>query len=98
MIKSVRIELDRQGLGELLRSPEVRADLDRRASAVAKAARDRGLLVDGEPGKVPLPVTMASGSLGGGRARAFVRITHPSGLAVEAKHRLLVGSLDAAGR
>jgi hypothetical protein len=96
VIKDVRIEIDPDGIGELLRSPEVRADLERRATAVAKAAQDRGILVDGEPGKEALPIITGSGT-GGGRARAFVRILHPSGLAVEAKHRLLVGSLDAAG-
>lgn len=97
MISAVRIEMHYPGVQELLRSAGVRADLDRRAEAVAKAARDRRVMVEGEPGAVPLPVATESGR-SGSRARAFVRIDHPSGLAVEAKHRLLVGSLDAAHR
>lgn len=94
-ISSVLIELDRPGMGSLLASPEVQAMLDGKAKAVANAARGRGVRVGGTPGDTPLPVEAVSAG-NAKRARAIVSIDHPSGLAVEAKHRLLVGSLDAA--
>lgn len=93
-VSSVRIELTRNGLRAYLASPEVAAMLERKARAVAQAAEARGITVEGTPG-VPLPIEVSSRS-GGSRARASVVIAHPSGLAVEAKHRLLGGSLDAA--
>jgi len=94
-ISSVLIELDRDGVKALLASDDVQRVLDEKAEAVANAARGRGIKVSGTPGEVDLPVvTVKAGNAK--RARALVSIDHPSGLAVEAKHRLLVGSLDAA--
>lgn len=93
--QSIRIELDRAGVGDLLRSEDVQQMLNTKAERVADAARGRGIRVEGDPGDTPLPVTVRR-SPSGSRARAQVVIDHPSGLAVEAKHRLLVGSLDAA--
>jgi len=94
-ISSVLIELDRPGVAALLASPDVQRMLDDKAKAVANAARNRGIKVSGTPGVVDLPVEVVSAG-NAKRARALVSIDHPSGLAVEAKHRLLVGSLDAA--
>lgn len=92
---TVRIELNRPGIRALLTDGDTQAMLDRKAAAVAGAAQGRGVTVQGRPGDVPVPVvTRQAGSAG--RARALVVIDHESGLAVEAKHRLLVGSLDAA--
>lgn len=95
--QSVRIELDRAGVGELLASAEMQQLLTAKAEAVAESARSKGILVEGKPGDVALPIVVRSNPTGT-RARATVTIDHPSGLAVEAKHRLLVGSLDAARR
>lgn len=92
---SVQIVLDGGGIRDLLGSEEVARMLRDKAEAVADAARNRGVLVDGRPGDVPLPVEVVDAS-SGTRARMLVVSDHPAGLAVEAKHRLLVGSLDAA--
>lgn len=92
---AVRIDLDGGGIRELLASDDVRAMLESKAEAVANAARARGVMVDGSPGNTPLPIVVDA-ERGRARARAAVIIDHPSGMAVEAKHRLLVGSLDAA--
>jgi hypothetical protein len=62
---------------------------------VAAAAQARGITVEGEPGKEPLPVEVVT-SVGQVRARSMIVLDHASGLAVEAKHRLLAGSIDAA--
>lgn len=92
---SIRIELDRAGVGELLRSDGMQAVLDSKAEAVANAARGRGIRVEGTPGDVLLPI-ITRRARSSTRARSVVAIDHPSGLAVESKHRLLVGSLGAA--
>ena len=94
-VSSVRIDLDRSGVGGVLRSSGVQADLDRRGRAVQSAAEGFGIMVEGEPGDVPLPITVSSAGTSN-RARTIVAIDHWSGLNVEAKHRLLVGCLDAA--
>lgn len=90
------VRLNRLGMALLLRDERVRADLERRAQAVARAAESANILVEGIPGDEPLPVKVASG-IGRSRAHARVTLAHPSGTAVEAKHGLLTRSLDAAG-
>ncbi len=91
MATSVRIELDSPGIAALLRSDEVQALMERTAEDVAVRARSRGVMVEGEPGDVPVPVTVVPAR--GRRARALVMIDHPAGEDVESKHRLLGGSL-----
>lgn len=92
---SVRIELNRAGIRSLLADGDTQAMLDRKAEAVASAAQGRGITVEGEDPGVPLPVAVRPAG-NATRARALVVLDHEAGLAVEAKHRLLVGSLDAA--
>ena len=92
---SVQIVPDLDGIVELLGSDEVDDMLEGKAQAVADAARSRGILVDGVPGLEPLPIEVVDAS-SSDRARRLVVADHAAGLAVEAKHRLLVGSLDAA--
>jgi hypothetical protein len=52
-------------------------------------------MVDGIPGDEKPPIYQVD-ARSSSRARALVVLDHPAGLAIEAKHRLLVGSLDAA--
>lgn len=94
-IQSVRIEANPEGIADLLVLPGVRALLFEKGEQVAAAAKGRGIRVEGVPGKVALPITVASGR-DTKRARTLVYADHMAGMAVEAKHRLLVGSLDAA--
>lgn len=93
----VRIQLNGPGIRALLASPEVRTMVERKATQVQEAAQRQAVMVAGTPGEEALPVSVVP-LHSGTRARALVSIDHPSGLAVEAKHRLLVGSLDAARR
>lgn len=94
-VKSVRIEMDYAGVGELLRSSGVQNDLNDRARQVADAAGSRGVTVEGENGPEAVPITtVEAGS--SKRARALVVTDHPAGLAIESKYRLLVGSIEAA--
>jgi len=93
-IKVTRVKLNRRGMRGLLRSEPVQAILGRKALAVAAEVEAAGIRVDGEPGRIALPVTVDVGA-GLGRARATVTLDHPSGLAVEAKHGILTASIDA---
>lgn len=77
---AVRIVLNRKGIRELLRSSEVRRDLERRAEAIASAAGP-GHVVDSQ--------------IGPNRARASVRTDTIDAMVNEATARTLTRSLDA---
>jgi hypothetical protein len=94
-VSSVRIDLDRAGIRSLLGDDGVQAMLMRKAGAVATAANEHSPMVDGIPGDEKPPIYQVD-ARSSSRARALVVLDHPAGLAIEAKHRLLVGSLDAA--
>jgi hypothetical protein len=98
----VRIELNGPGIREALKSEEVASDIERRANAVAEVARARYDAISvGEReagqggGEHHIPVTVHMGS-GATRARARIVADHPAALHVEAKHRVLGHSIDAA--
>lgn len=76
---------DRAGIRELLKSPEIKADLKARAERVAAAARSNT--------DMPIEVEEASGSI---RARYHVIAKHPKAKAEEAKTRLLGRAIDSA--
>jgi hypothetical protein len=76
----VKIVLNRKGIRELLRSPEVLRDLERRAHNVAAAA-GIGYAVDSE--------------VGPNRARASVRTDTIDAMIDEATERRLTKALDA---
>lgn len=76
----LKIVLNRRGVRELLRSQEVRRDLERRAEAIANAAGP-GHLVDSQVGK--------------NRARASVRTDSIDAMIAEATNRNLTRALDA---
>jgi len=78
---SVRIVLNRKGIGELLKSAEVEADLKRRADAVANAAGE-GM--------------EATSEVGSRRARASVRTATREAAMAEAEDRDLTRAIDAA--
>lgn len=83
MASSARVQLDSKGIEQLLRSPEVVKDLERRAAAVAAAAG---------PG-------MRSGAYQGrDRARARVWTGSAAAKRAEAESRALTRAIDAARR
>lgn len=77
---AVKIVVNRKGVRELLRSPEVQRDLERRADQIASAAGP-GHIVDSERGP--------------NRARASVRTDTIEAMVDEAEHRTLTRALDA---
>lgn len=90
MSMSVRIELNSAGIRELLLSGGIQGAVTEKANEVAGRARSRGLMLSDN---VPVPIEVREGSSESTRARASVWIDHPAGLEVEAKDRLLGGSL-----
>ncbi len=78
---NVELELNRSGVRELLRSPEVLADLRARAERVAAAA-GAGMEVEA--------------TIGPNRARAEVATGTTEARLAEARHRRLSRSIDAA--
>jgi hypothetical protein len=92
MATQVRLELNSPGIRALLTDPQMRKAMEEMAEEVARRARGRGIMVDGEPGEVPLPIAVVPAH-GRTRARALVVIDHPAGVAVEAKDRVLGGAL-----
>lgn len=77
---SVKIVVNRKGIRELLRSPEVQADLRRRADNIASAAGP-GHEVDSDVGRY--------------RARASVRTDTIAAMVAEATGRTLTRAIDA---
>lgn len=84
---SIRIELSYQGIGEIARSDAVRADMQRRADAVAQAARSAVSAQDAAR-------ITATSRIGQRRARASV--FWAGGLADEMELRALGKAIDAA--
>ena len=81
MAQKIRVELNSAGIDQLLKSPEVMAELQRRAGRVAAAA--------GEGFE-------AETYIGRDRARAVVRSTTAKAARAEAQDRALTRALDAA--
>lgn len=77
---NIRIEVNRKGVRDLLRSREVEADLTRRAQAIAAAA-GAGHEVDSEVGR--------------NRVRVSVRTDTIDAMLAEATSRSLTRALDA---
>lgn len=95
---SVKFVRNSAGFVEILLSPEVAADLERRANAVAQAAESDATWdqhVSGVPGDETIPYRVRV-ERHGDRNVAQVTGTHPAAAAVEAKHRILGRNIDAA--
>ncbi len=80
MPSNIRVEMNRRGVTELLKSAEVQADLERRAKAIAEAAGP-GMEVDVRVGKT--------------RARASVRTETFEAILSEATDKTLTKAIDA---
>lgn len=90
-----RFRLNRGAARALLRSAEVRAEMQRRADAVKAASESQWQ--EATAGTAPEPVrVVADTSTGSGRAFATVIAIHPASLRVERERRILGGAIDAA--
>lgn len=79
MAKKFRLEVNGKAIGELLRGPEVRADLQRRGNAIAASA--------GPGHSAELTFT--------DRAAVFIRTDTIEAMRAEARDRTLTRALDA---
>ena len=84
MAGAMRLTILNAGIGELLRSEGVKADIKRRAEAVGAAAR----------AQTDMPILVEDWS--GVRARYRIVADAPEAKLVEAKDRLLGRAIDAA--
>lgn len=80
---TVRIVLNRAGVRELLRSPEVQADLQARAERIRDAAGGEAAGFE------------SSSVVGQNRARASVITATAEAMVAEAAHRTLTRAIDA---
>lgn len=80
MAGTVRVELNKRGVAELLKSSEVQADLERRAQAIADAAG---------------PGMEVETRVGATRARASVVTATAEAMRAEAEDRALTRAIDA---
>lgn len=88
---------NRRGIRNLLGSEEVRAELVRRAEAVAEVARAGYEAQPPHTGTVNVYVDSQGGGGRRVRARAAVIAQHPAVLHIEADRRTLGSAMDAAG-
>lgn len=95
MSVSVRFRAKTGGIKKQLQGEKLEDLLGAKGLLMADHVEAAGIRVEGVPGRIPLPVTVTVTS-GSGRSRARVIIDHPSGLAVEAKHGILMAAIDAA--
>lgn len=92
-----RFRINSRGAAALLKSQDVRADLERRAQAVAEQAGPlfRQALADSG---TPEPVRMVADSyVGRSRAGATAIAVHPGSLRVEQEHGYFRAAISAAG-
>jgi hypothetical protein len=91
-----RFRINSRGARALLRSPGVRAELQRRADSV-KAVAEPQFQAATADSHVPDPVrVIADTYTGSSRAGATVIAIHPSSLRIERDRRILGGAIDAA--
>lgn len=88
MANTVRVKVNTEAIGHLLRSQELASDLDRRMARVASVARGADF---GEDAVVEQSSVMHD------RVVARVTVTGPRALWLESKHGALARALDAAG-
>lgn len=91
-----RFRLQSAGARALLKSTGVRADLQRRASAVAAVAEPQLVAATAHIHVTDPVLVVADTYIGDNRAGATVIAIHPASLRIEREHRVLGGALDAA--
>lgn len=91
----IKINLSGRGIESVAKSGEMRDAINALAEQVADNVRVQGIMVEGIPGDIPLPVEVNEQTTD--RARASVSLAHPSGKAVQAKNGALTKAAAQAG-
>ncbi|MGZ4530732.1 MAG: hypothetical protein ACXVXP_00100 [Mycobacteriaceae bacterium] len=95
---AARVKLHKAAIGAFLKGGQVHALVSTKTNEVADHVKALGIKVgdrDGGPAEYDLPVE--SGVDTTDRAHGIVRLRHPSGIAVQAKHGALTKAAAAAG-
>jgi len=92
-IRLTRLKANIRGIREVRSSREVDKELERRAGNMASVAEAVYRMLGHD---VQVEVLQAASDTNEPRARVAVIARHPAALRIEAKHRVLGGSLDAA--
>lgn len=87
-----RVQVNRGFLRQVLKSPEVAHDLERRANRVLAAARSSAPVRSGDYQASLMGVV----GVDRGRVKARVGTTDPAGRIIEARHHVLARALEAA--
>lgn len=90
-----KVKLNHAGIAALLEDGGMRGLVAEAASAIAANCEGAGIMVEGVPGRISLPVEVSITETD--RAHGTVTLAHPSGQAVQAKHGLLTQAAAAAG-
>lgn len=92
-----RIKLNSTAIADVLKRRETHKAVNDLAYEIAKNVRAQGVTVGAFKGKgeIPLPVTVFESTTD--RARASVQITHPAGIAEQAKRGVLTKAAAQAG-
>lgn len=90
-----KIELDHEGIGEILNSSKVRAEVSDLGAAVEGNAI--GETADGEAVPIESWTRTASGGRLSPRQAVEVTMAHPAGLRIEAKRGTLARAASSAG-
>lgn len=90
----LNLRLDHGGIAEILKSGEMASAVHGAAENIAQGVQR--VMVEGVPGKIPIPVEVRDYD-GGDRVASSVSLDHPAGLAVQAKHGVLTAGAAAAG-
>ena len=96
------IKMNWRGVEEVATSPEMHRAIAAAAEQVADNARAQGVMVEGVPGDVTIPVEVygpenTTNMRIFDRAKAYVTLAHAAGLATQAKNGTLSKAASAAG-
>lgn len=95
-----KVKLDPKGLEAVAKRSETASAVKAIAEKVAENIKAQGIRVEGKPGDVALPVevnTADTTNMRVNRAKAWVMLAHPAGMAVQAKHGALTKAAAQAG-
>lgn len=98
---AAKVKLDLRGLEDAATRSEMHREVNALAEKVADNVRSQGIMVDGIPGDITLPVKVydddTTTDMKVNRARAAVSLAHPAGKAVQAKHGALTKAAAQVG-
>ena len=97
-----KVRLNLRGLEAVATRAETKRAVEELAESVADDVRAQGIMVGAfaGSGEIPLPVEVRVGETSDmrvNRAKAWVNLAHPAGLAVQAKHGALTRAASQEG-